>query len=621
MKMLKQSLLFSILIIPFFAISQYSQMRDSLLLELKNQQNDSAKSKTLLFLFNAAIYTNPEEAKGYAIRQLNLSRDIGFLRAEGLANYNLGIFYNNKSSLDSASHFYKKAIALYQKINSETNIALTYGSLAEIESKKGSYDEALSLLDTVSLIYKKNGDYYRLGNTYKQIGAIFMDKGNYKIALEETLKSVRMLDTINKPIRRADAYSQLGKVEYILGNFENALRHKEAALQIYREYKDKVYEAYSLNDIAEILLADGQQKLSLARAKQSLTISDKLDIKDAMASALSNMANVYVEAGDFNKAKLGYEKSLEIFKKIENKLETVKVLIKLGSVNAKIGNTSTAISKLNEAIKNAEEINSKKELRDALKERFLIRKEKGDYPLAINDLERLKAQNDSLFNIAKSQQIEELRTIFDTEKKEQQILLQENEIELLEQKAKINNLQKVLLGVGLGLSLLVFGFGFYGIREKMKRNKIEKEKVDAELAFKKKELTTHALQLAKKNETLEKLKQKAKELKKAERGNTGYQQLIRTINFDLKDDNNWENFSRYFEEVHKDFNSNVKAKYPQVTSNELRLLALLKMNLSSKEIANILNISPEGIKKARYRLRKKLSISTEDSLQDLVLSL
>ena len=131
----------------------------------------------------------------------------------------------------------------------------------------------------------------------------------------------------------------------------------------------------------------------------------------------------------------------------------------------------------------------------------------------------------------------------------------------------------------------------------------------------------HGRGCAKKNEVLESLKQKAETLKKEESSKNGYQQLISTINFDLQDDNNWENFSRYFEEVHKDFNSNVKTKYPQVTPNELRLLALLKMNLSSKEIANILNISQEGIKKARYRLRKKLNIQTEDSLQDLVLSL
>ena len=110
-------------------------------------------------------------------------------------------------------------------------------------------------------------------------------------------------------------------------------------------------------------------------------------------------------------------------------------------------------------------------------------------------------------------------------------------------------------------------------------------------------------------------------MKEAEKGNSGYQQLIRTINFDLQDYNNWKNFSRYFEEVHKDFNGNVKSKYPSVTSNELRLLALLKMNLSSIEIANILSISPESIKKARYRLRKKLGITIEKYLQDLVLIL
>ncbi|MDX1769454.1 MAG: LuxR C-terminal-related transcriptional regulator, partial [Arenibacter troitsensis] len=182
-------------------------------------------------------------------------------------------------------------------------------------------------------------------------------------------------------------------------------------------------------------------------------------------------------------------------------------------------------------------------------------------------------------------------------------------------------LQNTLLIVGIIALISLFGLLYYGIRQKMKRNKVLKEKIAAELEFKKKELTIHAFNLARKNETLENLKLKAQELKEKENSDAGYNQLIRSINFDLQDDNNWENFSRYFEEVHKDFNKNIKTKYPEVSSNELRLLALLKMNLSSKEIASILNISAEGIKKARYRLRKKLNLTTEDSLQDLILSL
>ena len=155
----------------------------------------------------------------------------------------------------------------------------------------------------------------------------------------------------------------------------------------------------------------------------------------------------------------------------------------------------------------------------------------------------------------------------------------------------------------------------------MKRNKLVKEKLDAELDFKKKELTTHALHLAKKNELLEGLKQKANELKTSENTTNGYQQLIRTIDFDLKDDNNWENFAHYFQQVHKDFNQNVAKKYPEVTPNELRLISLVKMNLSIKEMANILNISVPGVKKARQRLRKKMDLSTKDSLEMAVLEI
>jgi DNA-binding NarL/FixJ family response regulator len=120
---------------------------------------------------------------------------------------------------------------------------------------------------------------------------------------------------------------------------------------------------------------------------------------------------------------------------------------------------------------------------------------------------------------------------------------------------------------------------------------------------------------------LEEIKQKAKALKTSENESRGYQQLIHTINFDQQDDKNWENFTQYFEQVHKDFSKTVKVKYPDVTKNELRLMALLKMNLSSKEIATILNISSDGVKKARQRLRKKMELSPDESLESTVLSI
>ncbi|MBT8185171.1 MAG: tetratricopeptide repeat protein, partial [Eudoraea sp.] len=361
----------------------------------------------------------------------------------------------------------------------------------------------------------------------------------------------------------------------------------------------------------------GKLDSALIYFERSLKLSKEHGISETEGNALSSIGMVYSDQGEFQKALTFLNGGLKIHADNNFKANLLETQNAIGKVYLRINQEAKALPYLNNTIESATgngPIN-------ALKEAHLLRgkafQEIGNIANALEDQKKFQLLNDSIFNTTKSQQIEELRTIYEAEKKEQQIAFQEKEITVLEQQASISNLQKILLGAGLLLALL----GLYALRQKMKHNKLERQRVEAELDFKKKELTTHALHLAKKNEVLEGLKQKAKELKTAEGDQKGYQQLIRTIDFDLQDDNNWKNFAKYFEEVHKDFNGNVKRKYPDVTSNELRLLALLKMNLTSKEIANILNISQEGIKKARYRLRKKLDISTEESLQDLVMTL
>lgn len=272
---------------------------------------------------------------------------------------------------------------------------------------------------------------------------------------------------------------------------------------------------------------------------------------------------------------------------------------------------------LNESIAISDSTKSITTAAKAYKLRSLAHKNLGNFQLSLNDFEQYTILKDSIFSTSKTQQIEELRTIFEMEQKEQQIKNQKNEIELLKINNQLSNTQLLLLILALMIAIL----SIYALRQKMKRNKVERKKIQSELEFKTKELTTHALHLAKKNEVLNDLKQKAKVFKADTDADPGYQMLIQTINFDLQDDNNWENFSRYFEEVHKDFNANAQKKYPKITSNDLRLMALIKMNLSSKEIANILNISNDGIKKARQRLRKKMGIASDESLENIVISI
>jgi DNA-binding CsgD family transcriptional regulator len=99
--------------------------------------------------------------------------------------------------------------------------------------------------------------------------------------------------------------------------------------------------------------------------------------------------------------------------------------------------------------------------------------------------------------------------------------------------------------------------------------------------------------------------------------------LKKIINI-IKDENNidkqWEQFTIHFDNVHSDFHAALKRKYPSLSSNELKLSAYLRMNLSTKEIAQLMNISVRGVEISRYRLSKKLQVGSEISLHDFLIA-
>lgn len=142
-----------------------------------------------------------------------------------------------------------------------------------------------------------------------------------------------------------------------------------------------------------------------------------------------------------------------------------------------------------------------------------------------------------------------------------------------------------------------------------------------ELEFKQRELTTHTLHLVSKNKLLAELKSGLEALKAESGGNNLVNPLIGAIDGDLRDNADWANFERYFKQVYSDFDEKIQRAFPTLTGNEIRLVTLMKMNLSTKEIATILNVTPESVNKARYRLRKKINLPTDQNLQNYILAM
>lgn len=621
-----------IFLFPFLGTSQnykYTKAIDSLIEITNKRPDDSLKVAGYGMLYERLMFRDPEMSFNYAKKEHGLSKKIGYKPGIAAGHLHFADYFKDRGKIDSARYYYSQSIQGYTEINSTIGILFVNHSLASFEKSLGNYDKALAFANKNIDIYKNRDTVFTehgrtfnlIGAEYELLGGIHQEMGNYRIALKETLNALKFFEEKKDTLRQADALMQIGTLERSLENFESAITHSIKAYDIYAKFDDKQYKCYAANEIGNTYLYLGKPEEALIYFEDALKLSQEIKNREIEGSSLVNLGMAHSAIGKNNQAIGYFLKGLAFHEELGYKKVISKDLNGLAEARIKGGNLKVALDNLSRSIAIAKEIGAKDNLSEAYRLRYTVNKSLGNLQYALTDHEMFKAVNDTIYNTTKSQQIEELRTIYETEKKEQQIALQENEIVLLEEKQRAAALQNTLLIGGIIALISLFGLLYYGIRQKIKRNKLEKEKVDAELAFKKKELTTHAMHLAKKSEVLENVKQKAKELKKLENGERSYQQLIQTINFDQQDDKNWENFTQYFEQVHKDFGKKVKEKYPEVTKNELRLMALLKMNLSSKEIATILNISSDGIKKARQRLRKKMELSREESLESMVLTI
>ena len=152
--------------------------------------------------------------------------------------------------------------------------------------------------------------------------------------------------------------------------------------------------------------------------------------------------------------------------------------------------------------------------------------------------------------------------------------------------------------------------------------RLKNEQLQADLASKSRELANSALNIVYKNELLQNIEAEMKQLKDAmgKKLPEDYLRKIQhTINEGKTDERDWNLFEKSFNEAHENYFKKLKANHPELTPNDLKLCAYLRMNMSSKEIASLLNITVRGVEIRRYRLRKKLNLEHDKNLVEFLL--
>ena len=152
--------------------------------------------------------------------------------------------------------------------------------------------------------------------------------------------------------------------------------------------------------------------------------------------------------------------------------------------------------------------------------------------------------------------------------------------------------------------------------------RLRNEKLKAEIEHKNKELGNAAMHLISKNEFINHLKKSLNALSKKSQNKSmkgDFHKIMVEIEKNIAADNDWEQFEIHFDKVHGNFSERLKSQYPDLTPQEMKIAAYLRMNLSTKDITQLLNISVRGVEIARYRLRKKLELERKENLSEFIL--
>jgi tetratricopeptide (TPR) repeat protein len=628
-----------ILIIPLSLQGQNGI--DSLKAELEKATVDTAKVRTLILLWETTAYTTPKEAKAYAMEALRISRKIGFKRGEAEALQRIAGGFSVRNLNDSAHLYYNEALSLYKSLEDVKMEGVMLHNIAILHYNEGAYVKALKKTQESLRKASAVNDEHGVASSLQLLGNINHYLGNYDEAQKYLIQCLKIFENLGDDVRYTDGLVYLATNYQSQNKYGKALESLKEAISRYREMEDYIFMMQALNNTGYVYLQQNQLDSALSYLNQTIELTHEYENNSILLLALNNMGKVFESKNEYEKARSYYEESLQLARQLKDRLRIAMVYRNLADLLIRQEQYELAMALYDSALVIGKEVGSKNNVKLTYQSVANAWEKKGNYQRALEYYQKYSILKDSIFTEDKTRKMEEMDARYEQEKKDREIALQKSKIALLSKDLELQTIKQYALIAGLAMVFILAFLIIVNLRQKMNRNRkireqeklleaeklknaeLQRDSYEKDLAFKKQELTGHALQIVQKNELLSNLKRNISEMEEnaVQESRSDYRKLRTMINGSAQTEKEWENFNRHFEQVHHDFLTKLKNDHPTLTNNDLRLSAMLKLNLNTREVATILNISPESVKKARYRLRKKLSLPEEADLHSFMLKI
>lgn len=500
----------------------------------------------------------------------------------------------------------------------------TKAQLPGVDTIAGKHpDSALLILKKIHVKAVDNKDALTEGLCLQKMGQICYTQGHYAQALDFYLHADKIFNSISNKNLTAANLADMGLLYYYNKQLDKARQTYNKALSLYKQTGNKAGQADILGKIGHLYEKRHQYDIAFSYQNQALAKYTTVNNKLGEAKIYENLGSIYEDLAKYDSAYTCFNRSLQFYRAEQNNIAVIEVINNLGDILRKTGRHAASIVESRKALALATQSGNIYQQASCAKDmgQAYALMNRMDSAYYYSELSRRYASE--VYSKDAANQTVFLQVLYDMSKKG-------DEINRLNNIRNINRIITIAVVIVAALVIILGVVVFSRQRLKLKDQhaqhelkKLEEDSLKQQLELKSKELSTHTLNLIKNNQLLENLRNTLQIMVKEDKRDQKkqMQQIILQINESFNHEQHWKEFTNAFEQVHQSFFEKLRIYSNELTSADMRLIALLKINLDSNDIATLLGISPDSLRVSRYRLRKKLNIPQGDNLTAFIQNL